>query len=127
MSASDGDLFNIGADLLPEKELQSYRTRVDFAFIFHPRDVKDIARKFPFVTRLPEQRVMRIFERLHISFLEDEVMLGIKFEANQNVRVEGLFLDLIDQGEQHLMLRVLPDDVAGFLHRIDFEYGNQSR
>jgi predicted amino acid dehydrogenase len=64
MSASDGDLFNIGADLLPEKELQSYRTRVDFAFIFHPRDVKDIARKFPFVTRLPEQRVMRIFERL---------------------------------------------------------------
>jgi len=64
MSASDEDLFNLGADLLQEKELRSFRTKVDFAFIFHPRDVRDIARKFPFVTRLPEQRVMRIFERL---------------------------------------------------------------
>ena len=39
---------------------------------------------------------------------------------DQDVRIERDFLDFVDQLEQNLMLRVLPDEVAGLLHGIQF-------
>jgi len=56
----------------------------------------------------------------HVGFFEDEMMLGVKLEANQDFGIEGYFLDFIDQLEQNLVLRVLPDDVTGFLHCAGF-------
>jgi hypothetical protein len=64
---------------------------------------------------------MRIVEGCHVGFLENEVMFGIEFQPQQYVRIERHFLDLVDQFEQDLVLRVLPDDVTGFLHRTAFE------
>jgi len=64
---------------------------------------------------------MRIGEGLHVGFLEDEVMLGVEFEVNQDIRVEGHLLDPLDQAEQGLVLGILPDDVAGFLHHSEFK------
>jgi hypothetical protein len=56
----------------------------------------------------------------HVGFFEDEVMLGVEFEADQDFRIEGDFLDFVDQLEQNLVLRVLPDNFAGFLHCTGF-------
>jgi hypothetical protein len=46
------------------------------------------------------------------------MMLGVKLQSNQDIGIERHFLDFFDQVEQRLVLRVLPDDVAGFLHAV---------
>ena len=60
--------------------------------------------------------VARVFELAHVGFLENEMVLGIKLETHQDIRIERRYLDAVDQVEEGLVLGVLPDQVTGFLH-----------
>ena len=57
-------LFSLSAWLLPSWILRRILDEVNFAFIVHPRDLQDIARKFPFVDNLPRWLVERSFNYL---------------------------------------------------------------
>lgn len=57
-------LITLGMWFLPRVLLQRYIGRVDFAFIIHPRDARDIARKFPWVRLLPGSLVSWFFDKL---------------------------------------------------------------
>src|SRR5574341_561581 len=57
-------LASLVAWFLPGWILRNLFGKIDFAFIFHPRDAKDIGRKFPMTAYLPERLVVRVFHRL---------------------------------------------------------------
>lgn len=57
-------LTTLGMWFLPRRVLQRHMGDIDFAFIIHPRDVRDIARKFPWVTFLPDPLVSWFFDKL---------------------------------------------------------------
>ena len=59
---------------------------------------------------------VRKVEFAHVGLLEDEMVLGVKPQPIEDIRIERHYLDLLDQFEQDLVLGVLPDEIASLSH-----------
>ena len=63
----------------------------------------------------------RIIEQFHVSFFQEKVALCVKMQLLENF-FGGTFLsNFIQESKQNLMLGVLPNNIACFLHKTHYD------